>query len=125
MGQVVAVALPPWGNEVKVEHDKDGTMWAILARGLAPAKGKMKVTRAPLRVHAASQCAGEWCCIHNPSDHPLKDADMVIRLDRTRAPVERVCEHGTGHPDPDSLAFIISYYGASEADGVHGCDGCC
>ena len=30
--------------------------------------------------------------------------------------VERVCEHGVGHPTPTSARLY---------DGVHGCDGCC
>ena len=25
-------------------------------------------------VHPATLCAGHFCCIHNPSDHPLKNA---------------------------------------------------
>lgn len=36
---------------------------------------------------------------------------------------ERVCRHGIGHPDPDSLAYLESR--GVEGMGVHGCDGCC
>jgi len=39
---------------------------------------------------------------------------------------ERLCDHGIGHPDPDSLTWLRRVLGP-EADwlGVHGCDGCC
>ena len=36
---------------------------------------------------------------------------------------ERICEHGVGHPDPDSLEFFRSIGVTSM--GIHGCDGCC
>lgn len=79
-----------------------------------------------VRTHTEEKCEGEWCCIHNPSDHPLRDAPMVIRMDK-QALVERTCEHGIGHPDPDSLAYFIRETGdAARYDlGIHGCDGCC
>jgi hypothetical protein len=32
--------------------------------------------------------------------------------------MERICEHGIGHPDPDQIM-------RDEAGWVHGCDGCC
>lgn len=37
--------------------------------------------------------------------------------------MERICPHGVGHPDPDSLAYLdaVGVKGA----GIHGCDGCC
>ena len=66
-----------------------------------------------LRVHRKKDCVGPHCPIHNPSDHHMKDWPTHWRADR--GIMERVCEHGVGHPDPDD-AF---------ADGVHGCDGCC
>lgn len=46
----------------------------------------------------------------------------VIRTDRNNL-MERVCPHGVGHPDPDSLEWL-SRIGARD-DGVHACDGCC
>jgi hypothetical protein len=77
------------------------------------------------KLHPETACKGEFCTIHNPSDHPLKDAPAQLRADR--APLmERRCPHGIGHPDPDSLAFIERVWpGRSEYEGVHGCDGCC
>lgn len=62
-----------------------------------------------LRVHAASKCAGQWCAVHNPSDHHMKDFPQHFRLDR--GIMERTCPHGVGHPDPDDRT----------QDRTHGC----
>lgn len=77
-----------------------------------------------LLVHRRSSCTGA-CAIHNPSDHPLKDAKTFWRADR--GIMERICEHGVGHPDPDGIAFIMRTRGrkAARVESVHGCDGCC
>jgi len=74
-------------------------------------------------VHAQSECAGEYCALHNPSDHPLRDAPMVLRLDKG-ALIERTCEHGVGHSDPDSVAFFTRI-GKDPEMFDHSCDGCC
>lgn len=39
-----------------------------------------------------------------------------------RGIVERHCEHGIGHPDPDDAAYRAT---RGDVDTVHGCDGCC
>lgn len=41
--------------------------------------------------------------------------------------VEVLCEHGVGHPHPDSVAWLDEHGppGAKGAWGSHGCDGCC
>lgn len=55
---------------------------------------------------------------------------MNIRFDAFKAGLtERLCVHGIGHPDPDSVEFLASKED-DPADarwgwGVHGCDGCC
>lgn len=73
-------------------------------------------------VHSAFQCEGRACVIHNPSDHVMRDWPHYWREDR--ALMERICEHGVGHPDPDDVAFKVSLgYGSEYA--THGCDGCC
>ena len=80
-----------------------------------------------LVTHAKDSCTGEWCCIHNPSPHPLWLAPLSWRGDRSL--MERICDHGIGHPDPDDLDYkrenmdpkIYEQY----AFGIHGCDGCC
>lgn len=71
--------------------------------------------------HDDSQCAGEYCSVHNPSEHPLADAPLHWRADRRL--MERICVHGVGHPDPDDLAY--RRLSDELADGVHACDGCC
>jgi hypothetical protein len=51
--------------------------------------------------HAPEACEDRGCGIHDhPSDHPLKDAPMNWRSDR--GILERICDHGIGHPDRDS-----------------------
>ena len=87
----------------------------------------VQLGKVVLRTHSASQCSGEFCCLHNPSDHPLKSAPLNWRADRGM--MERTCEHGIGHPDPDDLAHKRRVMSAADYDrqafGVHGCDGCC
>lgn len=88
--------------------------------GLARGKGI-------LRTHGQAACEGQACPIHHPSDHPLNAAPLNWRADRGL--MERLCEHGIGHPDPDDLAYKRRTM--SEADfearafDVHSCDGCC
>ena len=45
---------------------------------------------------------------------------MVVRESSL---IERTCEHGVGHPDPDSLAYF-ERHGVTHM-GSHGCDSCC
>jgi hypothetical protein len=66
-----------------------------------------------LLVHPKTKCKGQHCCIHNPSDHHMKEWPQNWRDDR--GIMERICPHGIGHPDPDDPS----------TDKVHGCDGCC
>jgi hypothetical protein len=68
-------------------------------------------------VHDPVECAGRYCCIHNPSDHPMRNWEQLWRDDRGL--MERVCEHGIGHPDPDDPKS------ANALERMHGCDGCC
>jgi hypothetical protein len=78
-------------------------------------------------VHSKADCTGEFCCIHNPSDHLMKDWPTHWRDDRSI--MERMCPCGVGHPDPDDLAFkkaMAKKFHRKEYDaGVHGCCGCC
>jgi len=78
-----------------------------------------------LRFHPQKQCAGGTCCLHNPSDHHMKEWPLNWRDDRGL--MERICEHGVGHPDPDGLAHIVAVHGqkAADVEAVHGCDLCC
>jgi len=67
------------------------------------------------------------CPIHAPSDHHMADWDKQYRL---RGIFERICpEHRTGHPDPDSMAYLRDHVGLREDKlatlAMHGCCGCC
>jgi len=80
------------------------------------------------KVHKASACADSYCAIHNPSDHPLKDAPLVLRHGsplsiKPHGFAERFCECGIGHSDPDSVAYYSSQ--GALGTGVHGCCGHC
>lgn len=87
----------------------------------------MSVGKVVLRTHPEGTCRGESCCIHNPSDHPLNAAPLNWRADRQM--MERICEHGFGHPDPDDLSYKRSIMSRqaynARAYEIHGCDGCC
>lgn len=73
-------------------------------------------------VHEKSVCEGDFCAIHNPSDHHMVDWPMLMREDKMYL-IERMCKHGVGHSDPDSVkAFEAHGIGGM---GIHGCDGCC
>lgn len=97
---------------------------------------QVKILPIGVITHDEDMCWGEYCVLHKPSDHKMKDWTINIRLDREFALAERMCKHGIGHPDPDSLAFIAGQmretgrsspehpYGIYESD-IHGCDGCC
>ena len=78
-------------------------------------------------VCVASRVKGtpEHCFLHNPSEHKMRDWPIVVR---STTLIERTCEHGVGHPDPDSAAYLNWYYKVEKTQhgwGVHGCDGCC
>lgn len=81
-----------------------------------------------LETHDPRACEGTYCCIHNPSNHPLNNLPLNWRADRHPSFMERICEHGVGHPDPDDLAYkrrLRPTMFAKLALGIHGCDGCC
>lgn len=70
-------------------------------------------------IHPRSACQGDYCPVHNWSDHHMVEWEQRWREDK-RA-FERICpEHGVGHPDPDDI-----YYRRSEYAATHGCCGCC
>jgi hypothetical protein len=84
-------------------------------------KGGQRIT-----AHGADLCEGDFCCIHNPSDHHMKDWPQFWRSDAGF--MERICPHGIGHPDPDDKTFLLNdEIDVEEAKWarVHGCDGCC
>jgi hypothetical protein len=66
-----------------------------------------------VNVHPRENCAGKPCPIHNRTAHALRSWPQFFRQDGGF--MERTCQHGVGHPDPDCPL----------APRVHGCDGCC
>jgi len=79
-----------------------------------------------LNVHNETEdCRKHGCCIHNPSDHNMKDWPTHWRDDRGM--MERICKHGIGHPDLDHINWISRNVGprAASIESIHGCDGCC
>lgn len=78
-----------------------------------------------IQVHPPRTCRGQSCCVHNPSEHPLRAA--ALTWDALTATMSRVCGHGVVHPDPDDVAFKERIMGprAAWGFGVHTCDGCC
>jgi hypothetical protein len=68
-------------------------------------------------VHKKSECLGEYCTIHKKSKHHMRSFPQHWRSDRHI--MERICEHGVGHPDPDSP------WASGDSRWIHGCDGCC
>ena len=70
---------------------------------------------ADFRTHLPFICKGEFCVVHNPSDHHMRKWPLNYRMDR--GITERISKHGVGHPDPDCTR--------GKKDSVHGCDGCC
>lgn len=76
-----------------------------------------------LRTHPAGTCGGEWCVIHNPSAHHMREWPLCWRSDT--GAMERMCRHEVGHPDPDHLAWARSVFPGYQ--GVHGCcaEFCC
>ena len=76
----------------------------------------------PSSVHPRMRCIGEYCAIHRPSPHPMRS--WPARFDSSTGLVERECQHGFWHPDPDSTAWFESR-GGSSLDHPYQCDGCC
>lgn len=78
--------------------------------------------KVPLsNVHPKTQCSGQYCTVHNPSKHHMRKWPMVWRNDK--GVMERKCEHGVGHPDPDDAEHLKRV--DRESATIHGCDGCC
>lgn len=76
-------------------------------------------TKTYITCHDSDQCWGEVCSLHNRTAHHMRKYRQHWRGDRYL--MERICEHGVGHPDPDDYTIMSRSPGA----GVHGCDGCC
>lgn len=55
-----------------------------------------------VNVHSPGTCAGDYCSIHNPSNHALSHRPRKFH----NGIILRVCKHGVDHPDPDALAWV-------------------
>lgn len=88
--------------------------------------------QGPVKTHGRAACEGQKCCIHNPSDHHMKDWPLTFDMGMA-AMGERHCPHGDRHPDPDSVRYMRGRYAAQTGTleeetgwiGIHTCDGCC
>lgn len=72
-------------------------------------------------VHLEDECHGLPCVVHAPTNHHMSRWPLIWRYDRKI--FERLCPHGTGHPDPDQLPYWRSIGALHEF--VHCCCGCC
>jgi hypothetical protein len=79
-----------------------------------------------LQTHSEDECIRAYCSIHNPSDHPLRDAPQLWNS-RFKT-MHRMCDHGYVHLDPDDFMFKWRM-GLSLATLAiirrHDCDDCC
>jgi hypothetical protein len=75
-----------------------------------------------MSTHGPEVCFGPHCCIHKPSDHPLRNAPLTWVGDLKM--MFRVCEHKSIHPDPDALEYhqVAALIGrVPPYDGYHPC----
>ena len=72
-----------------------------------------------IHCHEETVCRGDFCTLHNRSNHPMRSWVQHWRGDR--GIMERICpDHGVGHPDPDDFNIRTGFKDAS-----HGCCMCC
>ena len=97
----------------------------LISVDIAESEFGTRVGKGVLRTHGASSCIGPTdedgrsiCCIHNQSDHHMRTWPQIWRGDKEM--MERLCQHGESHPDPDDFR-VRMVYGARS----HTCDGCC
>jgi hypothetical protein len=73
-------------------------------------------------VHSDDDCYGRPCPFHRPTNHHMRTWPLHWRDDRRI--FERICRHGTGHPDPDQHDYWRAV--GELHQGIHGCcEGCC
>lgn len=103
----------------------DDLEWMEFSKSRATVLAQLENTKNYMKAHNPCLCKGQVCCLHNRSAHHMRGFKQLFRYDRMM--MERVCEHGVGHPDPDHLDYIRRERGESEyiVEGIHGCDGCC
>lgn len=89
------------GATLPDEYDLSIMQYAEPALGVQMGEGVLKH-------HPRSVCEGRDipCCIHSPSNHHMSEWPMNWRSDT--GVMERMCPHGTGHPDPDHMTYVRS-----------------
>jgi hypothetical protein len=64
--------------------------------------------------HTKKECYSEYrCTLHNRSNHHMREFPQM--WNGRKQIMERLCEHGYGHTDPDEISGFE----------IHNCDGCC
>lgn len=76
-------------------------------------------TSTYLDCHEEDVCCGGVCSLHRRTTHHMRKYRQHWRADRLV--MERICEHGLGHPDPDDYTLT----GRAQMGALHACDGCC
>lgn len=78
-------------------------------------------------VHAEDSCMGTYCTVHNPSSHHMLDWKLTGFYvgERLLVLAVRICEHGSYHADPDSLAWVEEMLPEWKNWIDDACDGCC
>jgi hypothetical protein len=84
-----------------------------------PEEIQLEHSSETLYCHGYWRCKGGPCSVHDRTEHNMRAFPQHWRDDK--GIMERICEHGVGHPDPDDIKVRM---GRDEAC-VHGCDGCC
>lgn len=70
--------------------------------------------------HARTADCDEFgCVIHNQTDHHMRGLPTLWRSDRMI--MERICEHGVGHLDPDNMAYFDRTRPDGHSESIHGC----
>lgn len=66
-----------------------------------------------LNTHESGSCIGQYCTVHNNSDHHMVKWNQTwdFRIGR----IMRICPHKVAHTDPDEI----------NPNTAHDCDGCC
>lgn len=110
----------------EAQQTLDGTL-STRQEKHGPEEGYALSEDMALFTHRQRQCLGGFCSVHNPSDHPLRDA--LRHWDDSTGSMRRECTHGSVHPDVDDLAFKLRTRGedAYEVYREHPCcpERCC
>lgn len=75
--------------------------------------------------HKETACRGRNCALHNPSYHQLCEAPLRWLYEPGEGGyMERLCEHGAWHQDPDDLEFHRKFNGGDNPRPMREGSGC-